>query len=289
MHEELLRILNESPIPLTTRDVCGRLRVRRVSIKDHEAVRLLRELLVQGKVSHFYGKWGTSQSSNVGTAKPRQRIPPDPTPPPPIDPTPPADKGPWGTFRRLLEYYRKCLQSEGGSLAQAQAYQQNERFLFMRRTGTWGGQPDQPWSERIPIGAHISVFVRSLPGPNDEHGLVVGYPVYAIYSQKADEPATVTLKPLFHFPVQHALGSGCLKVWSDGPRFEVNYAWLEYFFKRSEDEKRNFLLACGFVDSAWKDERQDMGPTLPNLVASLCAFRSDLLREERREDRKKDT
>ena len=134
--EELLNILRTSNIPLSTREVSARLRFRRLRISDYEVGNLLRNLLVEGKVDCKTGRWTAlilkekTYPSSMPTLPPlsnetqsllgfktlvdREDIEPDQK-----DIGPDSYTGRWRTFRRLLKYYRQCIQQEEGADASA--------------------------------------------------------------------------------------------------------------------------------------------------------------------------
>jgi len=91
-----------------------------------------------------------------------------------------------GAFRKLLRYYRHCIRSEEGADALAYQNQLGERFLYLRRSGSWLPRPGLPWRMSIPLGPHLAPFVGALPAPQAEETLVLGYPVWAFSRRRLE-------------------------------------------------------------------------------------------------------
>lgn len=308
--EELLSLLKTSPIPLSTSDVSARLRFRRLRMSDYQIGFLLRTLLNDGKVDFNMGRWTASLS-------PQKISPPSHTALPPLgnetlailcltDRSVPrlypsevtkvfepetddisADiySGRWGTFRKLLKYYRECIQQEEGADASAFQNELGGKFLYLRRIGWWQPRPGVRWQTIIPLGPYLSPLLNALPGPNEDQAVVLGYPIQAYFKEKEGEPNVAVIRPIFFFNVEMAVGQNGLVISCEDPQPEVNLGWLEYAFSRNLDRQRAFLSACGFLNR-WRPFDEPPGlepgervPSLESLVAALSAFMPEKVQE----------
>jgi len=191
----------------------------------------------------------------------------------------------WSKFRRLLSYYRQCIRNEEGADASAFQNQLGNKFLYLYKTGNWYPHPKIPWQTSIPVGPHVTEFLSSLPAPDTEESLVLGYPVYAYYDKRNGEPDISIIRPIFYFSIEHYLYGSALKVKNDSPRVEINLGWLDYAFKKNPTKKKAFLSACGFInrpkpiDEAPGLEGSEPSPTLEMLVKVLACFMPHKIRE----------
>lgn len=308
--EKLIKIIQTSPIPLSTREVGTHLRQRHLRIPDYKISGILREMLRDGKVAFNKERW--SIITNTGEFFPRLSV---------VAPslsretlssigwemprTPMVDtengvkwteqkidqikdqvpSGRWDTFRRLLAYYRQCVRNEEGSDASAFQNELGKRFVYLHKVGPWHPKPGQRWQSSIPLGPHLSPLLNSLPGPADDQALVVGYPVQAYYKVKQDEPDVAIIRPIFFFTVEYTVSREGLIVSCEDPRPEVNIGWLDYAFSRNPDRQRSFLSACGFInrwrpnDEAPGLERGEFSPSIDNLVSALTYFIPERIRQ----------
>lgn len=304
--EELLSILSASPIPLSTRDVSARLRFRRLLLSGYEVGNLLRNLLNEGKVDFKTGRWTASLSPekmnppSLGTFPPlsnetlailglkspegpvadKEWIKPDTD-----DINPEIYSGRWGFFRKLLKYYRQCIQQEEGADASAFQNELGRRFLYLRRVGWWHPRPGIRWQTIIPLGPYLSPLLNELPSQNEDQALVLGYPIQAYFKEREGEPNVAVIRPIFFFNVETAVGQNGLVISCEEPRLEINLGWLEYAFSRNLDRQRGFLSACGFLNR-WRPldeplglERGERVPSLESLVAALTAFMPEKVQE----------
>lgn len=310
INEELLAILRATSIPLSTNDLSAQLRFRRVRMSNHQIGFLLRNMLNEGKVDLNRGRWTIPLSSKTISLSPHAAFPPlgketlkilglkDPRVPsvPPSEDTdvieqetdeigPDIYSGRWGTFRRLLKYYRQCIQQEEGADASAFQNELGRKFLYLRRVGWWHPRPGVRWQTIIPLGPYLSQFLNSLPGPNEDQSLVLGYPIQAYFKEKEDEPNVAVVRPIFFFNVDVKVWQNCLVISCEDPRPEVNLGWLEYAFLRNLDRQRGFLSACGFLnrlrplDEPPGLEPGERVPSLESLVAALTAFMPEKVQE----------
>jgi len=317
IEEKLLEILRYSSAPLTARDLGIRLRNQKIRIPNYEVHRHLRGLLRNGHVSYHRGRW----SSNGGSQEPTHEGRVKPTSPPPFSPEmlrllhredgavpspPPSEvdeflkttrtdkaqkspiavsNGPWEMFRRLVKYYRQCIQNEEGADASAYHNQLFERFIYIRGVGRWYPRPGLKWRISLPLGPHMAPFLRILDTTGESESLVIGYPLQAIYIKKEGEPDIAIVRPIFFYYIEPKLSPGALVVSIEEPQPEVNLGWLDHTFSSNPKRQRNFLSACGFINR-WQPndempimERGERLPRLENLVAALTSFMPERVRE----------
>ena len=192
--------------------------------------------------------------------------------------------GPWGTFRRLLKYYKDCVRNEEGADALAYIDQAFRRFFYLRRSGLWYPQVGASWRLSIPIDRSLTTFLQELNNAGEGGVLVLGYPVQAIYIQREGEPETGLLQPIFQYVLKWDYSHGHIVVTTENAQPELNLKWLEYTFKKRESQ-RNFLSACGFmnrpraIDETFSWEKEETFPGLDNLATALSAYRGDRIKE----------
>ena len=194
-------------------------------------------------------------------------------------------EGPWSDFRRLLHYYRRCLQAEEGADASAYQNQIGQRFLYLENHYTPLPKSNIAWRHTISISPHIAPFLGALPPPDsDDDALVIGYPVSAVHIIKEGEPSISIVRPVFYFSVGHVISGGALHLSIDNPSPEVNHSWLEYAFKGKTEQQRAFLSACGMLNGA--SEIIDSGlfasgaPDIDALACLLESFLPHTIREQ---------
>jgi very-short-patch-repair endonuclease len=309
--EQLLGILCASSLPLSTRDLGVRMRFQHLRIPDYVIGRALRDLLTKGQVNFVKGRWTATSPGETLLSRAPVPFPPlskdtlgilgqgsldmpdtlYPDSPPVTEAEPGAtgtqvSSGRWGTFRRLVAYYRQCICHEEGADASAYQNELGKRFIYLRRIGRWHPRPGIPWQTILPLGPHLSPLLNALPRSGDDDALVIGYPVQAYYKEKEGEPGVAVIRPIFFFTVETKVAqNGGLVVSCDDPRPEVNLGWLEFSFARNLDRQRNFLSACGFLNRARPldeppgPERDERVPGLESLVAALSAFIPEKVRE----------
>ncbi|MGA2403163.1 MAG: AAA domain-containing protein [Syntrophobacteraceae bacterium] len=307
---KLLKLLCASPLPLSTKELGVRLRLRHVRLQDYEVGCILRNLLNEGKVNFRMGRWTTVPSPEAAKAI----LSPSAFPllsnetlsilapkthtysseithsekeigteidQPGIN----LYSGRWGTFRKLVAYYRQCVRQEEGADASAFQNELGKNFLYLRKIGRWYPRPGIRWQTIIPLGSHLSPLLNALPGKNEDQDLVVGYPVQAYFKEKEDEPSVAVIRPIFFFTVAASIAQSGLLISSEDPRPEINLGWLEFAFSRNLDRQRSFLSACGFlnrglqIDEPPGLEKGELIPSLSTLVAALSAFMPEKVRE----------
>jgi very-short-patch-repair endonuclease len=307
--EELLSILHASPVPLSTRDLAVRLRSRRLHLPDHKIGFFLRDLLNEGKVDFRLGRWNSSnppekvqpsslialplskEAQSILSLKSQEVFSEIPYGDKVGEETEIGDVsadvyfGRWGTFRRLLKYYRQCIQQEEGADASAFQNELGRKFFYLRRIGWWQPRPGVRWQTIVPLGPYLSPLLNALPGPNEDQAVVLGYPIQAYFKEKDGEPNVAVIRPIFFFNVETTVGQNGLTISCEDPKPEVNLGWLEYAFSRNLDRQRGFLSACGFLNR-WRPFDEPPGlepgervPNLESLVAALSAFMPEKVQE----------
>jgi len=310
----LLDIVSSSASSLSSRDIACRLRARHVSVPDYKVTKCLRGMHSAGQVQYQRGKWTQGLKENAETFQiipPGSIVPPTPSPElesilkgikldrrndEAIEDTQQAysenaeqvfaeEEGQWGKFRKLVSYYRKCIKNEEGAEAFAFLNQHLERYIYLNKSGHWQPRHGQRWRSNITIGPHLSEFIKNLDKASSEQAVVLGYPLQGKYIQKEGEPETSFVQPVFYLPVEHSIANGSLVFTVDDPRPEINLKWLQYAFNNNPKRQHSFLSACGFInrshpnDEIYGTERAEKIPSLENLVATLCAYMPEQIRE----------
>jgi len=307
---KLLKLLDTSPLPLSTRELGVRLRLHHVRLQDYEVGCLLRNLVNEGKTNFRMGRWTAVPSPDPVKATPfpaafpllsnetlsilgpktREYTPEIPNNGTEIEtesdqPGIHLYSGRWGTFRKLVAYYRQCVRQEEGADASAFQNELGKSFLYLRKIGRWYPRPGIRWQTIIPLGPHLSPLLNALPGKNEDQDLVVGYPIQAYFKEKEDEPSVAVIRPIFFFTVATSIAQNGLVISCEDPRPEINLGWLEFAFSRNLDRQRSFLSACGFlnrglqIDEPPGLEKGQPIPSLSTLVAAVSAFMPEKVRE----------
>ena len=310
--KDILDIISASSLSLSHRDIGVRLRTKSKRVPDYEVINNLRLLLEAGRVKYSAGRW-CAQGANdkatplispvVGASWPnlsqdtlaKLGLPQNLTYKSDygVEARPSEfewcsteteqageklNAGIWATFRKLVSYYRQCIRNEEGADAAAFQNEFGQKFVYLRKVGSWYPRTGLPWRTSLAIGPHLSPMINALPHAADDQSLVVGYPVQAYFAEKEGEPNIAIIRPIFYFSVDHDISRNGLMVSCENPRMEVNLGWLDYAFSRNLDRQRNFLSACGFInrsrpiDEAPGLERGEISPSLDNLVSALTAF-----------------
>ncbi|MGA2225687.1 MAG: hypothetical protein ABSH41_14725, partial [Syntrophobacteraceae bacterium] len=203
-----------------------RLRLHHVRLQDYEVGCLLRNLVNEGKTNFRMGRWTAVPSPDPVKATPfpaafpllsnetlsilgpktREYTPEIPNNGTEIEtesdqPGIHLYSGRWGTFRKLVAYYRQCVRQEEGADASAFQNELGKSFLYLRKIGRWYPRPGIRWQTIIPLGPHLSPLLNALPGKNEDQDLVVGYPIQAYFKEKEDEPSVAVIRPIFFFTV----------------------------------------------------------------------------------------
>jgi len=192
--------------------------------------------------------------------------------------------GPWSKFRKLVAYYKECIRNEQGADASAFLNEYGKRFLYFSEIGEWYPKPGRPWYHSIPIGPHLTEFVKELGKIGEGAVVVLGYPLQAVYIKKENEPETAILRPIFHYILKTNFKNGSLTISTENNRPEICLDWLKYAFQTHE-QQRNFLSACGLITNNNDiDEVEDyeLGhgmPDLGTLATNLSVFLSSKIQE----------
>jgi superfamily I DNA and/or RNA helicase/very-short-patch-repair endonuclease len=307
----ILEILKRSQRPLSTREIAARLRLAHKRLPDYKIGTYLRKLQRTGDVIFSHGRWklrapvpgfssGSASSdidgprvsaiashilkkSHVLSAQDNFN---DATF---ISASEESQSrtvsSPWDIFRKLVAYYRHCIRNEEGANASAYHNQLGTTFLYLRQFGYWQPRPGFSWRITLPLGPHLSSFLKSLPASIDDQALVLGYPLQAHYIRKEVEPDIAVIRPVFFYQVEANVSRNALEIIARNPRPEINLSWLDYSFGRNVDRQKTFLSACGFLNSNRSGdefpsfERGENIPGLENFVAALTAFLPDRIKE----------
>ncbi len=257
-------VLSSSKRPISSQAVLSLCRKQGIKISLLEVLEALNELHEKQEVTFSAGKWLAIQSAFASLANTHsivslpnlspdtQEILKSPELSPFIlissSPVKSKDGSPWAIFRKLLQYYRRCLRAEEGADASAYQNQLNQRFLFLESFGSLLPHPHRPWRHSITLNAEIAPFIASLPPPQSEDALVLGFPIFALHVAKENEPPISVIQPIFHFPVEYTLSGNTLHLYIENPIAEINYRWFNDTFK-NKDEQKAFLSACGMVQT----------------------------------------
>ena len=278
----ILEILKSSQRPLSVREIGTRLRiVNKKRLPDYKLCNYLRNLQKSGKVVLSNGRWKlcsplsniSSVSASFNSNKPSKES------------QPPKVSSPWDFFRKLIAYYRQCLRNEEGAYASAYQNQLGTTFLYLRQSGYWQPRPGFSWKISLPLGPHLSSFLKLLPASSDDQALVLGYPIHALYIRKEAEPDIAVIRPVFFYQVEVSVSRNALEIILRNSRPEINLSWLDYSFGRNVDRQKIFLSACGFLNSNRTGdefpsfERGENVTGFENLVAALRTFLPDKIKE----------
>ena len=310
----ILNIVGSSVSSLSARDIACRLRARHVPVPDYKVTKFLRGMLSTGQVQYQRGQWAQSQKENTEISPIISPIPITIPPPAPeldsilkgikldrridvaiddtqqvdaesVEQVPAEEEGQWGKFRKLVSYYRKCIKNEEGAEAFAFLNQHLERYIYLNKSGYWQPRHGLRWRSNITLGPHLSEFIKNLDKASSEQAVVLGYPLQGKYIQKEGEPETSFVQPAFYLPVEYSIANGSLVFTINDPRPEINLKWLQYAFNNNPKRQHSFLSACGFInrshpnDEIYGTERAERIPSLENLVATLCAYMPEQIRE----------
>lgn len=302
--ENIERVLNSLDCAVSIHELGSRCRAKGLQFNAPQLTSALRAMQQQGRARFERGRWVSTgkKSSSVTTPPIAHRIPSIAIPclsgeatkllqsAPAIEAranesfcrvkaeTVHANDSPWVGFRRLLQYYLRCLQAEEGADASAYQNQLRQRFLYLENRNTTLPKANIPWRYSFPISPEFAPFLSSLPPPNSDDALVFGYPTSAVHIAKEGEPPISIIRPIFYFPVEHTISGKALHLYNANPTPEVNLNWLDYAFKGKPERQRAFLSACGMLNTA-SSEMIDTGLFIggpPDLAALACLLESFL-------------
>ena len=193
-------------------------------------------------------------------------------------------EGPWLKFRKLVAYYKECVRNEEGADASAFLDDYGKRFFYFSEVGQWYPKPGKSWIHTIPLGPHLSEFVKELGKVGESAVVVLGYPLQSVYIEKENEPPLALVRPVFQYLLNVTFNNGGLTVSIENNRPEICLDWLKHAFPTHE-QQRNFLSACGLItNSSGSDEVEDYEqghgiPDLETLTTTLSVFLSEKIRE----------
>lgn len=193
-------------------------------------------------------------------------------------------EGPWSKFRKLVAYYKECVRNEEGADASAFLDDYGKRFFYFSEVGQWYPKPGKLWIHTIPLGPHLSEFVKELGKVGESAVVVLGYPLQSVYIEKENEPPLALVRPVFQHLLNVTFNNGGLTVSTESNRPEICLDWLKHAFPKHE-QQRNFLSACGLITSSndndeVEDYQQGHGaPDLSTLATTLSTFIAEKIRE----------
>ena len=303
--ENIARVLTSLDCAVSIHELGSRCRAKGLRINTPQLTSALRAMQQQGRAKFDRGRWVSAgeKISSEAMAPRASHIPPIAIPglsrdakallqsAPPIEAstaesfwrteaeaTSHAKEGPWAGFRRLLQYYRRCIQAEEGADASAFQNQIRQRFLYLENRNATLPKVNVPWRYSIPISPQLTPLLNALPPPDSDDALVFGYPISAVHIAKAGEPPISIIRPVFFFPVEYAISGRTLHLYIANPTPEVNLSWLEYAFKGKPERQRAFLSACGMLNTA-SSEMANAGLFVdgpPYIAALACLLESFL-------------
>lgn len=311
LNEEKLRALIlkllDIPIPLTSSELRSRLLSHSVRLPEYEITQALRPLQADGLVRYEKARWrltSKTEHETPATKPPITNIHNKPSPPPSsiftkpleISPEPqiPASStnieysGPWGTFRKLLNYYSDCIRNDGGYEASAFLSDYGKKFIFTGHAGPWFPTPGRDWHHSVPNSPSTQGFIRELGKQSSKSTvLLLGYPLWVFSQSEESGTDGVFVKPVFtyqlEFRVQPDKSGGLIEITCPDPFPNVNLDWLQYALKKPEDQ-RSFLSGCGLMNR-WSDEISTEGvatsfdPDLQSLANAFPTYFPDKIKE----------
>ena len=304
--ETIINLLKNTPAALTSAELRTRLRAKSLKLPEYEVTRVLRVLQSEEMVRLERGRWNLTATNTKTTSpidKPQEGFRPtinwttpstvptssEETPWTPgnseilnrnllpkvttnVESKPIKFSGPWGTFRKLLNYYIDCIKNDGGCEALGYLTDYNKRFVFLRQVGNWYPKVGRRWDLNIPLGSHLQYFINNTSRLGEEGVLILGYP-FQIWSTTE----YVLVKPIFTYQLRFAFETNNLRVWCEDSWPEINLDWLTYAIKNA-DLQRAFLSSCGLMDRGRGDEsfgdigRMSDQPDLQTLANGVINF-----------------
>lgn len=313
--DDILQLLKESQKALSVNEIRLSLKLRHNRVvPNFQIIRYLRGLLKEGNSSYSIGRWTFPSEEplhfeKIARRRTRKVAPPILSPlgidalnkhnktslfkydekgkyeePEENSQELKLTRGPWAKFRNLISYYKECVRSEEGADASAFLDDFGSSYLYFAKSGDWYPKPGRSWSYIVPLGEHISEFVRAIEKAGEDVVVVLGYPLQGVYIVKNDEPDQAFIRPVFHYQLKVRYSNGVLALSTVDSRPSVNLEWLKYAFQ-SPGQQRNFLAACGLlVNSKDSEETNDLDvghdiPRLDTMVTGVSAFLSDKIRQ----------
>ena len=280
--ETILNLLKNTPVALTSAELRTRLRAKSLKLPEYEVTRVLRVLQSEEMVRLERGRWNitsTKIKTTIPTDTPQEGFrpttnwttpstvstPSEETPWTPgnskilnrnlppnvatnVEPKPIKFSGPWGTFRKLLNYYVDCIENDGGYEATGFLSDYGKRLIYLRQVGNWYPKVGRRWELNVPLSTHSQDFNNNASKLGEEGVLILGYPFHVWSSDEY-----VLVKPVFTYQLRFDFETNNLRVWCEDPWPEINLDWLTYAINNPE-QQRAFLSACGLMDRGRGDE-----------------------------------
>ena len=292
----LLEVLQLQLYPKTVKELRGLVRTRGLNHPEYLIARALRELVSDNKVRFKGGRWMRPELSEqlgmdqAGYIK-------NTVSPPTVSatsrsilveqvtakqdeqegighiPSKEAYRGKWGTFRRLLKYYRECVRDEEGADASGFLSDLNKQFVFINGTGSWYPRTGSSWNHVIPMGEHIADFQRQLAKNRNDNTIVLGYPIEAVRVQK-DEGEYTLIQPVFYYTLNANFTDSSISLSTQDAQPEIAPRWMKYALP-SYSEQYSFLSACGLLNQPRPEDEmlgfsaEDNRPDISDLVRAL--------------------
>ena len=278
----ILNLLKNTPVALTSAELRTRLRAKSLKLPEYEVTRVLRVLQSEEMVRLERGRWNltvTNTKTTLPVDIPQEGFKPatnwtmpltvptssEETPwtpgnseilnrnlPPKVttnvESKPIKFSGPWGMFRKLLNYYVDCIENDGGYEATGFLSDYGKRLIYLRQIGNWYPKVGRRWELNVPLCSHFQDFNNNASKLGEEGVLILGYPFHV---WTTDE--NILVKPVFTYQLRFAFETNNLRVWCEDPWPEINLDWLTYAIK-NPDQQRAFLSACGLMDRGKGDE-----------------------------------
>ena len=307
-HEKnlLVEILSEQLYPKSAKELRSLLRKHGLQHPEYLITRALRELIAEDKVRFKGGRWMSpelyDQKSSASTGNVQHPVNgPDLSPvgSPFVGTSTSAKhsgtqsddakasekemRGPWGTFRRLLKYYRECVRDEEGADASSFLTDIHKQFIFANGTGNWFPKTGKSWNYVIPMGEHIADFQQQVAKNRTDNTIVLGYPIEAVRIEK-DEGEFTLIQPVFYFILDAKFTESSISLSTSDAQPEIAPRWMKHALK-DYSEQYHFLSACGLLNQPRPDDELagftsgDIRPDIDDLVRTLSRFLPRRIRE----------
>lgn len=292
----LLEVLEEQVYPKSVKELRRLIRTRGINHPEYLITRALRELVSEDKVRFKGGRWMRPELSEQLGIDQAGYIKNSVSPPivsvatrsilddqessiqsehedAEYVPHKEAYRGEWGTFRRLLKYYRECVRDEEGADASGFLTDLNKQFVFIDGIGSWYPRTGSSWNKVIPMGEHIADFQKQLAKNREDNTVVLGYPIEAVRVQK-DEGEYTLIQPVFYFILNADFTDSSISLNTQDAQPEIAPRWIKYAFP-SYPEQYSFLSACGLLNQPRPEDEMlgftadDIRPDISDLARAL--------------------
>ncbi|MDX9703270.1 MAG: AAA domain-containing protein [Candidatus Auribacterota bacterium] len=277
--EQILDILREANIPLTTKDITFRMKSSKYP--SFIIFQILRKLHIDRKVKYTSMRWTLSveepdifqdrkrPSLKIHSWKPSKSCILQRTSDHIDDKV--VDLG-WNRFRILLDYYMDCVRNDGCGEYSAYVNKSGKTFFCFSDVGPWYPRYSRKWQKNLPFGIEkYSDFRKQIIGSGESALVAVGWPIQ-IYKTTDGE---FFLKPIFTYRVSPEFSPSGLNLIAENPYPEVNPDWIRYNFQKASAQ-RDFLYSCGFFandvsnedNEEWVPDLQHLGNVVTSLLSS---------------------